>query len=192
MKISIRTQRNTLLPSIRKGLATSSRPAPVWRAGALALVQYTKSAFSDSGKRVSPWKARWGGSAATLRKSGTLWRSVHVTESTDRGAKVGASPRYAAIHQFGGTVFAPPGGFLKFPGGDKAFVKGAQSAAKKSIKSGGKGNPRSAGFVFRKWVKIPARPYFPFDRSGRATAQAQMAVSLAMRRALDREIKGGS
>ncbi|HPA20944.1 MAG TPA: phage virion morphogenesis protein [Verrucomicrobiae bacterium] len=191
MKIAFRINRDTLGPALARGMATAQRPAKIWHAGALALVQFTKSAFSDAGKRQKSWPPKWGGSAATLRKTGTLWRSVRVTESNDRGAKLGTDRKYAAIHQFGGRIFAKPGGYLRFPGGDKKFMRAAINIEKKKFEKTGAGHPERAGFIFRKWVKIPARPFFPFNEWGKPMATAKMACSHAMRQALSRELTGG-
>ncbi len=49
-------------------------------------------------------------------------------------ARVGASAKYAAIHEYGGTIRAKNGGYLTFPG-------------------------RDGGLVRVKQVRIPARPY---------------------------------
>lgn len=183
MNISIRVRVNTIEPSVARGLAAARRPARVWQAGALALASMTQRAFSDAGLRAAAWPPKRDGSPSTLRGKGGragLWGSIRVTEYSDRGAKVGSDRRYAAIHQFGGTIYAKPGKFLVFPApGGAARGKGGK---------GGKG----AGMIFAKKVKIPARPYFPFYKSGLPTFRAKEAINAAMRRAIAAQVSGGT
>jgi phage gpG-like protein len=67
------------------------------------------------------------------RVTGTLAKSITYNIVNDFNAKVGTNVRYAAIHEFGGTINAKPGGALHF-----------------KIKD---------SWVTTKSVVIPARPY---------------------------------
>lgn len=91
-----------------------------------------------------PWKRSWRvehGGGQTLVDSGRLRGSI-VAQPSDTDVIVGTNARYAAIHQFGGTITAKRAKALRFRVGDK--------------------------WLFRKRVRIPARPFLGLDADDRA------------------------
>lgn len=82
-----------------------------------------------------------GAAGQPLRDTGRLMRSF-VAQPDSSGVTVGTQARtqsgvpYAAVHQFGATIFPKKGKFLVFPGPD-------------------------GGLIFAKRVRIPARPFLP-------------------------------
>jgi len=95
---------------------------------------------SRTGRQQALANAR-GTPGQPLRDTGRLMRSF-VSEPDATGVTVGTKARtksgapYAAVHQFGATIFPKKGRFLVFPGPD-------------------------GGLIFAKRVTIPARPFFP-------------------------------
>lgn len=91
----------------------------------------------DTGKDPEgrPWKksirAQQDG-GKTLVDHRTLSTSIHV-ESSAKGVEVGTNEKYAAIHQFGGTIRAKGDGLLKFKIGDQ--------------------------WISKRSIEMPARPY---------------------------------
>ncbi len=130
---------------------------------ALGLSSLGKRAFTDSSLRPSPWPARRDGSAATLRKSGTLAKSIRASSSS-QAAVVTSDRLYAAIHQLGGRT-AP---HVIRPQNKKA-LKTPYGLFKKV------NHPGSV---------IPARPFLPFDRSGKPTKAAIKLIDQILRKRL--------
>ncbi len=102
--IALSVTHDSITPVLQK-LASQSgvvREA-VLRAMVTTLKSITEGNFSAAGSafRVAPWANKYDGSAATLRKSGTLWKSFHVA-ATAQEATLSNPTIYAAIHQQGG------------------------------------------------------------------------------------------
>ena len=84
-----------------------AEPEPLLRAAGTTLLSLTLGNFSAHGAeyRPAPWAPKRDGTPATLKRSGTLSSSFHLTVS--RASALLANPMpYAAIHQFGGQT--PP------------------------------------------------------------------------------------
>lgn len=152
---------DTLSSDLRRKLDAVKSKRPIHQAMGMAINAIAKRSFNDPGLRASPWKAKVDGTPATLRKSGTLAKSLRVGSATESGVTVGSDRHYAAIHQLGGNT--PP--------------HVIRPKTKKALKT-----PYG---VFKKvnhpGSKIPARPFFPFDRSGRPTANALEAIGRVVR-----------
>jgi phage virion morphogenesis protein len=91
-----------------------------------------------------PWKKSRrveNGGGQTLVKSGILRTSIHAQASAS-DVIVGTNIRYAAIHQFGGTISAKTKKLLRFKAGDR--------------------------WISKKSVRIPARPFLGLDADDRA------------------------
>jgi phage virion morphogenesis protein len=160
---------------LRKQIATleSGQKQAMLRSIGSEVVQMGKKAFNDSSLRPQPWpalteqtlrrraaKGRKG--TATLKDSGTLWRSIRVLATASGSVTVGTDRKYAAIHQFGGKVRIP--GKTLYPKKAKAlFWPGAKHPVK-SVKL----PPRT--------VTIPARPYMPMDSRGNLTTYGRERV----------------
>jgi len=169
---SLRITRDTLTPALRKAVRGLADSRPVVEAMCLAVLSVAQRAFSQSALRAAPWpklaggggggrdeqgrflKGGGGGGAARLRRSGELWKGLHVTNVSSRQGQVAVNKIYGAIHQFGGTIKPKAGGRLVFQMGGKT--------------------------VFAKSVKIPARPFLPFSKSGEPTPVAERAVRVAV------------
>lgn len=96
-----------------------------------------KAGSSPYGQPWAPLKIRQG---QPLRDTGRLQNSI--TPAADAtGVTIGTNVRYAAIHQFGGTIRPKAGPFLVFPIGGGRFAR-------------------------KKQVTIPARPFMPLDDTG--------------------------
>lgn len=140
--------RDKLSPSLAKKAAAIKDRKPILEAMGLQLVSITKRSFSDAALRASAWPARTsGGSHSLLRKSGALWQSIRITETTNDHVTVGTDRIYGAVQQLGAVIVPKAAPALKFqlPGGK---------------------------WVSAKKVTIPARPFFPFNKDGQMTAIA--------------------
>jgi phage gpG-like protein len=109
--IQFRLKRNEISPDIRHKLARVENRRPVLEAMGLQLVSLTRRAFTDSSLRPSTWPPRkkpvsW----QILRKSGTLWKSIRVTDTTNNSVTVGSDRPYAAVHQLGSSKSTGRGG----------------------------------------------------------------------------------
>lgn len=97
------------------------------------------------------------------KRTGRLWRSIHSETFRRMGRVVGivgTNVKYAAIHEFGGTIRPKSaGGMLVWRGED--------------------------GLIFAKEVKIPRRPYL-----SRAFAARKEVVSRLIMRAVLDEVRG--
>jgi phage gpG-like protein len=103
--------------------------------------------------RGADWPARSSGGHPLLLLSGTLRNSLHVSAGGD-SVKVGSPTIYAAIHQLGGVIVPKSAKRLVFSAGGKK--------------------------VFAKKVTIPARPFLPFDKSGKLIGVAEQEVDEAI------------
>lgn len=145
-----------LSPDFQRRLAAVTDRRKIHNAIGLTLVSLTKRAFNQPDLRAAVWPAKHDGSKATLRKSGTLAKSIRVLTSSSSFVAIGTDRKYAAIHQLGGTtkphVIRPKNGkALKTPFGIFAKVN----------------HPGS---------KVPARPYFPFYKTGQPTPRAMRDI----------------
>ena len=106
------------------------------------------------------------------RRTGRLWRSIHPEVFKRMGTVVGivgTDVKYAAIHEFGGTI-KPKGRFLVFKVGAGA---------------GGGAGDQTGRLVMVKQVKIPKRPYM-----SRAFRERKSHVTKRIRAEVMRSIKG--
>ena len=128
-----------------------SRPA--WRTGLArnvaeaALEQIATSFEQERDPYDRPWQKSLradleGGQ--TLSDTGRLRRSF-TYQASDRGFVVGTNVRYAAIHQYGGTIRPKRARYLRF-----------RLAGGSSKRKGGRG-----GWVQTKQVSLPPRPFVP-------------------------------
>lgn len=153
MKIEITVARDTLSPDLAARLALASDLAPIHRAFGVGLVGITKRAFNDASLRAAPWPAKRDGSAATLRQSGTLAKSIRLISADASGLTLGSDRPYAAVHQLGGRT---PAHIIR-------------AKTKKALNIPGIGFRKSANHP---GSNIPARPYFPVDSLGQLTPAA--------------------
>jgi phage gpG-like protein len=158
MSLSARITRDDVSPAFNKLDAALSRLGPILEAVGLEVVSITQRAFSDSSLRVAPWARKRDGSAATLIQSGVLRQSIRITNIGDTTVTVGSDRVYAAIHQLGGVIEPKAGKKLRFTVGGVTY------------------------FVSR--VTIPARPFFPIDKSGNLSSLAQRKVAAVLEKAL--------
>jgi phage virion morphogenesis protein len=180
-------------------LAESGRDmsAPM-RAVARALRNITEDAFQKQASPFGPaWAAlkkstlkgrRGGGSGAKiLQDTGQLAASIS-SSSDATSATVTAGKRYAAIHQFGGTIERPAYSTKTRHRTDR------KGNLLRTGQFGGKGlifAKDSHKSVLERWhevngfsIDIPARPFMPVDRAGRLAPVAQEAVITILQEAL--------
>lgn len=143
---------------------------PVMRAMGTTLKSITEGNFNSAGAkyRPQPWLPKRDGSPSILQKSTTLAKSFQLHVWPMR-AVVSNPTVYAAIHQFGGTILPKStnaSGLLRFPSGGRWWST-------------------------RK-VVMPARPFFPMDKTGRLTSAAVRLIERAGARAYARTVQGGS
>ena len=151
MKITVSIS-DTISPALAK-LADAAQKTDLMEAAGLAVLSMTRRSFQEPGLRPASWPARTsGGSHALLKKSGTLWRSIAITNVTASSVSITSDRIYAGIHQFGGVIKP------KKAGGSLVF----SVAGKK---------------VFAKSVTIPARPFFPVTSGGQFTEAAKKAIA---------------
>lgn len=142
---------DTVTPALAR-LTEAAEKTVLMEAAGLAVLSMTRRAFQEPGLRPAAWPARTsGGSHALLKKSGTLWRSIAITQVSPTSVSLSSDRVYAAIHQFGGVIRP------KAAGGRLAFSVGGKR-------------------VFAQSVTIPARPFFPVTASGNLTDAATKAI----------------
>ena len=157
MQVRLTQVKDLISPDLARRLKRASDKQGLHEAMGIAIVSITKRAFNSAALRPSSWAALRSGAAATLRKSGTLAKSISVEPATADGVTVGSDRLYAAIHQLGGKtkphIIRPKNGkALNIPGiGMRKLVH----------------HPGS---------DIPARPFFPFYPDGKPTAAAHTAI----------------
>ena len=121
--------------------ALGGQMRPVMTSIGTAVRDSTKHRFETGiGSLGLPWK-KSAGPGKTLVDTGRLRNSITFA-ATDTAATIGTNVRYAAIHQFGGTITAKTSKGLRFKG------------------SNGWANVQS--------VVIPARPYLGLEAEDRA------------------------
>lgn len=148
-----------------------SVPGLAWKVGALSVVA-PKAVDRGMERGIRAATLDVEGHAKELlegevlnKRTGRLWRSIHSETFRRMGRVVGivgTNVKYAAIHEFGGTIRPKSaGGFLVF-----------------RAQSGG-------DLIFAKEVKIPRRPYL-----SRAFAARKEVVSRLIMRAVMAELRG--
>jgi phage gpG-like protein len=100
--VKIILKADTATPDLKRLAALGANMAPLLSAVGTGVVSLTKRAFNDAGLRPSGWAPKKDGSAATLKDTSTLWRSVRVVSADSKKVVVGSDRKYAAIHQLGG------------------------------------------------------------------------------------------
>jgi phage gpG-like protein len=163
MKITLRATRNTISPSLQRRARALKNKKPLLRTMGEYGKQWTKRAFNEPALRPAPWPNLASGKPARLRKDQLLSKSPDIKFIDNRKVIIGSDRKYAAIHQLGGHT----GARVIRPKKKKAlFWPGAKHPVKQVRHPGS---------------RIPARPYFPFLKSGR--------VSPAFRRSLQNVVR---
>ncbi|MBB5351099.1 phage gpG-like protein [Haloferula luteola] len=170
MQVRLIKVSDTIDPDLALRVELAGDKVGLHRAMGLGVVSLAKRAFLQPALRPTAWPAKKDGSPATLRKSGTLAKSVRMVSATAGEALVGSDRHYAAIHQLGGET-AP---HVIKPKRKKALAW-----------PGMKGGPFAS--VKHPGSKIPARPYLPFFRDGRPTQRAITNMESILRAKLDKK-----
>ena len=159
MQVKLVISRDLLTPALRQMARKVSDKKPILEAMGLALVSVTRRAFNDPSLRPAPWPARRGGDGARplLKRSGLLWKSARITGLDGRSVTVGTDRPYAAAHQFGTDPYTIR------PKSKRALFWPGAAHPVRSVRHPG----------------LPARPFFPFDSSGRMMARARDNVRAA-------------
>lgn len=158
MSFSVKITRDDVSPAFAKIDAALHQLRPVLEAIGLEVVSISQRSFYDASLRITPWAPKRDGSPATLIDSGELKKNIFISNITGTTVTVSAAMIYAAIHQVGGTIQAAPGKSLKFTVGGVTY--------------------------FVKRVTIPARPFFPIDKSGNLSSLAQRKIAAVLEKAL--------
>ncbi len=160
--ITVRT-RDFITPDLNAKYKAASDKVGIHQAIGLGLASLTKRAWTDSSLRPISWVNKSDGTPATLRKSGTLAKSIR-TIATARAATIASDRHYAAIHQLGGRtqphVIRPK---------NKKALKTPYGMFKKVNHPGS---------------HIPARPFMPFAPNGKPTAHALKMINQVLKRKL--------
>ena len=155
-----------------------------------AIVQRAKARFDSSRAPdgITPWKPKRqaDGRKTLVGPSGDLRRQI-VSRATGRAVLVQATAKYAAIHQFGGSIERPAYSKLVRHRTDakgdllrSAIIKNAAGQARGLVFA-----KNSHKRVKERWfevsahrIKIPARPFLPVRADG-SLYQAEQAEILA-------------
>lgn len=159
--------RDDISPALGKLAQSASNRLPVFRAMGTTFKSITEGNFNSVGASYRPilWKPKRDGTPSILQSQHpTLSKSFQLIVTND-SATVSNPMKYAAIHQFGGTIVPKNGKALKFQSGGRWFT----------VKS----------------VTIPARPFFPVI-NGQLTPAAEMKIARAGERAIARQIPGAT
>ncbi len=159
MSIQIQLAKDEITPALNKVLRGINGGKGIMEAAGTQLVGITKRAFRDTSLRQSAWAPKSDGSPSNLIAKGMLVSSIRITDVGADSVTIGSDRKYAAIHQFGGIIKAKPGSRLAFSIGGKK--------------------------VFAQQVKIPARPFFPFNKAGELVPFAARKVEAIVRKTLD-------
>lgn len=163
MQAEFRSVSNTLSPALASLYKAVSDKRGLHAAIGLGLASLGKRAFNDASLRPAPWASKANGQPSRLRDTGTLAKSIRLTTATNRGLTVGSDRDYAAIHQLGGKT-APHK--IRPKNGKALFWPGAA---------------HPVAFVNHPGSTMPARPYLPFDKSGRLTPQGVRLLEQVVR-----------
>ena len=103
-RVSFTVKVNTLGPALKKLSAAGKDTTPVMRSMGNVFKSITEGNFNSVGssRRPAPWPAKKDGTPATLKKSGLLWHSFHLTLTPKTATLANPTP-YAAHHQFGSS-----------------------------------------------------------------------------------------
>lgn len=168
--IGLTVSRDDISPALARMVGTAKNPLPVFRAMGTTFKSITEGNFNSVGAAYRPiaWKPKVGGGISNLQsRNPVLSKSFHL-EVTNEHAKLSNPMPYAAIHQFGGKTAA-----------HRIVPK-----RKKALAFGGK----VYGAVNHPGSKIPARPFFPVDSSGRLIPKAEDLIRRAGERVMEKEI----
>ncbi len=145
--------------------AAARRPEPIFRAMGTTFKSITEGTFNSVGAeyRPAPWKPKRDGTPSILQKSTTLAKSFQLQVSNTY-ARLSNPTRYAAIHQFGGTIHGHPWLRMKWGPGARDWATVGQ-------------------------VVMPARPFFPV-LNGKLTPAAEEKIARAGQRAAQRQFAG--
>jgi phage gpG-like protein len=158
--LSFKITRNDISPALSRMAAAAKNPTAVFRAMGTTFMSLTMGNFgADPSYRPTAWPAKKDGHPATLQKSGTLSRNFHLEVGSDHATVFSGVKKYAAIHQFGGTIKGKP--WLRFEWAPGRWATVAQ-------------------------VTIPARPFFPVV-AGKLTHKAEEKISAAGERQIRRQ-----
>jgi len=170
MRAHLTLTTDTLTQDLTARLRAVKDKTGIHRAMGMAVVSITKRAFNTASLRPSAWANKKDGTPSRLRDTGTLAKSPRVASATNGGVVVGSDRHYAAIHQLGGKT--PP--------------HVIRPVRKKALKT--PFGPRKK--VNHPGSDIPARPYFPFDATGRPTRPALDAIARVIRVKLEPKKQG--
>lgn len=102
MQARLQVTRDTITPSLRRKIRAMNNRTPILKAMGRELTNITVEAFRDSSMRAGDWPPRKDDQPHNLlMKSGTLWKSFRVTETTNESVTVGTDRPYAQFHQLG-------------------------------------------------------------------------------------------
>lgn len=96
--------RDQISPELARQARVVRDRKPILEAMGLEFTSLTKRAFTDPSLRPMPWADKKDGTAATLRKSGSLWHSIRIAGLTGSSVTIATDRIYAAIHQLGGVI----------------------------------------------------------------------------------------
>lgn len=161
-------------------------PRPLMRAIAGLFEAETDANFDAQGR--PKWLGlkpatlrRRGAGAKILQDTGRLAASVATDYGRDY-ARVGSNAVYAAIHQFGGTIDRAAfssWGALRTDRHGNLLRQGSEGRAKNLavFAKGSHKRTRAIRYtVAAHQIRIPARPYMPFDASGTLQPTTQAGV----------------
>ncbi|HXT10834.1 MAG TPA: phage virion morphogenesis protein [Candidatus Angelobacter sp.] len=160
--VSIRITRDDIRPAFARAKKLGRDTTPIMRAMGDTFKSITEGNFSAAGAsyRPIPWVNKKDGTPRTLKKSGLLWHSFHLTVTKDTATLANPTP-YAAVQQFGS--------------GDVDRRRQAEAAK------------RSAAKVHK--MNIPASPFYPV-KDGKLTPAAEEKIGAAGMRTAEKIIGG--
>lgn len=177
MNITIQVTDQAVRAVTRSLLAKLARPEPLLKQLGEDVTQRAKQRFSTgTGPDGQRWKSKKqpDGRPTLVGESGDLRRQI-VWRVANGVLTVQATPRYAAIHQFGGTIERSPfsmlirhrtnarGELLRgTTGGGKFFGGRGLVFAKASHKRVRESWAQVGAFT----IRMPARPFMPVQASG--------------------------
>lgn len=160
MSVQVTITDTGLGPFLAKMAQKSSQPAKMWDRVGNDLAELTRLNFNDG---TDPYGRTWAHpvfrSGQPLRDTGRLMNSI-THRATNDGVAIGTNVKYGAVHQTGATITAKKATLLKFktPG----------------------------GWISKKSVTIPARPFLPTQEDGLPAAWRE-AITEAVWGHLDSE-----
>ena len=162
MALEVKIIKDTISPKLAQLIRECRDPKKILEAMGTSLVSVTKRAFNDPSLRPQTWAEVKKSSGAPLKRSGTMWQSIRVTDLKTNSVTVGTDRPYAIYHQYGSKPY------VIRPKGKKALSwPGAKHPVKQVNHPG-----------------LPARPFFPFDQNGKMIPTAIRQVEAAAKAAL--------